>query len=71
MPYPEDWVTRGYSRHNGKWLEMGGEACIKVTPPPLPPQLGLHDVADKLNELEAEIVRLNERRLRKVRDASA
>jgi hypothetical protein len=59
MPFGfgDDWVTSGWSRHpnTGDWIEMGASAGVTMDPPPMPPELGLHDVAAKLNELEGRL----------------
>ena len=61
LPFAPDWVTCGYSHGAGnKWIEVGASASVHSDPPPNPPELGLHEVADKLNALEAEIARLRE-----------
>src|SRR5271157_4384573 len=53
--FPADLVTDGWSRepNTGKWTEMGASAGITINPPPMPPELTIHQVADKLNELES------------------
>lgn len=51
-----NWITDGWSRHpnSRRWVELGGTTGITIDPPPLPPELGIHDVAAKLNELESQ-----------------
>ena len=52
--FPDNWVTRGWSRGpDGTWIEVGHCAGVVSIPPPAPPQIGLHDVAVWLNSLEA------------------
>jgi hypothetical protein len=55
-----DWVTSGWSRmpNTGEWVEMGASAGVTMNPSPMPPELSIHNVARKLNELEAENKRL-------------
>jgi hypothetical protein len=55
-----NWITSGWSRkpNTGEWVELGASKGITVDPPPLPPQLGIHDVAAELNKREAEIKHL-------------
>ena len=53
IKFAPDWITAGYGHDpDGQWIELGQAGSVKCTPPPRPPELGLHDVADKLNALE-------------------
>jgi hypothetical protein len=50
--YPEDWVTTGWSKGpDHKWIELGHSAAVHASGPEVPPELTVHEVADKLNEL--------------------
>jgi hypothetical protein len=61
------WVTLGWSRINGVWSELGSVGGVYPGPPPVP-ELGVHDMADLLNNYrEWSIVALLRRR-RKVRN---
>ena len=49
------WITRGYSRGaDNKWIEIGTVSGVISGPP----QLGLHDVPERLNKLEEEATSL-------------
>lgn len=50
----------GWSRHPNasEWEEMGASTGITVDPPPLPPEIGLQDVARELNARDARIAAL-------------
>jgi len=51
--FADDWITKGWSRGpEGKWIELGQSARITVEEELAPPQLGIHDVAEFLNNLE-------------------
>ena len=47
--FAEDWVTTGWSKICGRWIEMGHSASVSTEPPASPPQLRIHDVAAMLN----------------------
>lgn len=50
--FAEDWVTFGWSKGpDGKWIELGSSAAVHASGPEVPPELTIHEVADKLNEL--------------------
>jgi hypothetical protein len=50
--YASDWVTQGWGRVNGTWVELGQSATVTAAADAVHPELGIHDVAAKLNELE-------------------
>lgn len=49
MKYPSDWVTTGFSRVDGKWVELGHSLSVTVDPPAIKPEIPIHEVADFLN----------------------
>jgi hypothetical protein len=49
------WVTKGWSRINDVWYELGSIPQVITDSPDIPPELTIHQIADKLNELEAQI----------------
>lgn len=55
--FGDDWVTAGWGRepNTRKWQEYGASKGITIDPPPLPPELGIHDVAEALNTRDAQI----------------
>lgn len=59
MTYSSDWIPDGWTRVNGKWMEMGHDRQVTSTPPPLPPELRIHEVASRLNFLEDMINELS------------
>ena len=65
--YPDDFVTEGWTKVNDEWIECGATPGVKIlnqnskiTHAP-GTYLTMHDVAGKLNDLEAEIERLKSR----------
>lgn len=58
--FAEGWVTDGWSKVNGIWYELGGIPSIVVTSPEgsgpqKVPDITIHQVAEKLNELEDKL----------------
>lgn len=49
--FAEGWITEGWSRVEGKWVEVGAVAGVTMSPA-FPPELTVHQVADKLNEYQ-------------------
>lgn len=49
--FPANFMTTGWSRIHGRWVECGHSRGVESTDVS-PPELGIHDVAGKLNELE-------------------
>ena len=54
MSLGDYWMTRGWSRGpEDRWIELG--SSVKTHPAPADPELGIHQVAEKLNYLEHEL----------------
>jgi hypothetical protein len=52
--FANDWVTAGWTRDNGRWVEAGTSRSAKVPPASSTPvQLTIHEVADRLNLYES------------------
>jgi len=51
-PLPPAIRPAGWSKHKGEWIEIGGDCEVKITPPPLPPQISMFEIPAKLAELE-------------------
>jgi hypothetical protein len=49
------WITAGWARdpNTREWIEVG--TAVGEPPGTVAPELGIHDVAEKLNSLEREI----------------
>jgi hypothetical protein len=47
--FADDWVTSGWSKIGGRWIELGQSASVSTDTPEIPPQLRIHDVAAILN----------------------
>ncbi len=48
----DDWITTGFSRIEGRWVELGHSIGVRCEPPASPPELPVHEVADQLNAME-------------------
>ncbi len=52
--FADGWVTSGFSRVDGKWVEMGAVAGV-TSSAAMPTELPIHEVADYLNRTEAKL----------------
>ncbi len=48
----DDWITTGFGRLEGRWVELGHSIGVQCEPPASQPELPVHEVADRLNALE-------------------
>ena len=46
------WVTKGWSRKDEVWIELGSVGGLSLSK--VPPEISIHDVAKRLNELEGK-----------------
>ena len=51
--FADGWVTSGWTKVNGVWYECGSIPQVTTDAPDMTPELTIHQVAAKLNELEA------------------
>jgi hypothetical protein len=60
--FADDWITKGWSKINGQWIELGHSASVTASGEGTPAQVGLHDVAGRLNKLETALAVLRSSR---------
>ncbi len=48
----DDWITTGFGRIDGRWVELGHSIGVRCEPPASQPELPVHEVADRLNAME-------------------
>lgn len=54
--FAEDWITSGWTRDtDGQWVECGHSAAIRARFGIGEPELKIHDIAGRLNELERQL----------------
>ena len=49
--FADGWITRGWSLVDGKWVEIGEVPGVEIGGVTATPDLTIHEVADKLNQI--------------------